>query len=74
MFGERVGFLKFKADILDKETGKKVFNHIYALLLNGSSIGFILYSGHFNYVQFVFFRSSCFIPAMSNRIALLMLW
>lgn len=24
MFGERVGFLKFKADIVDKETGKKV--------------------------------------------------
>ena len=24
MFGNRVGFLKFKADVLDKETGKKV--------------------------------------------------
>lgn len=24
MFGKRVGFLKFKADILDKETGKMV--------------------------------------------------
>ncbi|XP_010248024.1 PREDICTED: nudix hydrolase 14, chloroplastic isoform X2 [Nelumbo nucifera] len=24
MFGKRVGFLKFKADILDKETGKKI--------------------------------------------------
>ena len=24
MFGKRIGFLKFKADIIDKETGKKV--------------------------------------------------
>jgi len=24
MFGKRIGFLKFKADIFDKETGKKV--------------------------------------------------
>lgn len=24
MFGKRVGFLKFKADIIDKETGQKV--------------------------------------------------
>lgn len=24
MFGKRVGFLKFKADVIDKETGKKV--------------------------------------------------
>ena len=24
MFGERIGFLKFKADILDKESGHKV--------------------------------------------------
>lgn len=26
MFGRRVGFLKFKADIIDKETGAKVIN------------------------------------------------
>lgn len=24
MFGKRVGFLKFKADVIDKETGQKV--------------------------------------------------
>lgn len=24
MFGKRVGFLKFKADVIDKETGNKV--------------------------------------------------
>ncbi|KAG2681342.1 hypothetical protein I3843_11G139900 [Carya illinoinensis] len=30
MFGERVGFLKFKADILDKETGKKVPGIVFA--------------------------------------------
>lgn len=24
MFGKHVGFLKFKADVIDKETGKKV--------------------------------------------------
>jgi ADP-sugar diphosphatase len=34
MFGERVGFLKFKAEIFYKETGKKVSNYIHALLLN----------------------------------------
>lgn len=26
MFGKRVGFLKFKADIIDKNTGSKVLN------------------------------------------------
>lgn len=31
MFGGRIGFLKFKADIFDKETGKKVFNDLHAL-------------------------------------------
>jgi ADP-sugar diphosphatase len=31
MFGERIGFLKFKADIFDKETGKKVCGHLHAL-------------------------------------------
>jgi ADP-sugar diphosphatase len=31
MFGERIGFLKFKADIFDKETGKKVCSHLHAL-------------------------------------------
>ena len=31
MFGERIGFIKFKADIFDKETGKKVFNHLLEL-------------------------------------------
>ena len=25
MFGSRIGFLKFQADIYDKQTGKKVF-------------------------------------------------
>ncbi|KAK9984513.1 hypothetical protein SO802_034038 [Lithocarpus litseifolius] len=30
MFGERVGFLKFKADIVDKETGKKVPGIVFA--------------------------------------------
>lgn len=28
MFGKRIGFLKFKADIFDKETGQKVSNHL----------------------------------------------
>lgn len=28
MFGERIGFLKFKADILDKGSGHKVSNHL----------------------------------------------
>lgn len=32
MFGSRLGFLKFKADVIDKETGKKVF-HIHAFRL-----------------------------------------
>lgn len=27
MFGKRVGFLKFKADIFDKETGNKVSDY-----------------------------------------------
>lgn len=26
MFGKRVGFLKFKADVIDKQTGQKVSN------------------------------------------------
>ncbi|XP_059441123.1 nudix hydrolase 14, chloroplastic isoform X2 [Corylus avellana] len=30
MFGERIGFLKFKADIFDKETGKKVPGIVFA--------------------------------------------
>lgn len=30
MFGKRVGFLKFKADIIDKETGSKV---LYSLMM-----------------------------------------
>ncbi|XP_059441125.1 nudix hydrolase 14, chloroplastic isoform X3 [Corylus avellana] len=33
MFGERIGFLKFKADIFDKETGKKVRVPIGRLIL-----------------------------------------
>lgn len=28
MFGKRIGFLKFKADIVDKETGQKVSYHL----------------------------------------------
>lgn len=32
MFGKRVGFLKFKADVVDKETGQKV-PHIPAFWL-----------------------------------------
>ena len=27
MFGKRIGFLKFVADVIDKETGKKVSNN-----------------------------------------------
>lgn len=41
MFGNRIGFLKFKADIFDKETGKKVFyqhHQIYLLNLTSYSI------------------------------------
>lgn len=37
MFGGRVGFLKFKADIIDKETGKKVLiaiKEVYFLILD----------------------------------------
>ncbi|KAK4486425.1 hypothetical protein RD792_009100 [Penstemon davidsonii] len=30
MFGSRVGFLKFKADVIDKETGKKVPGIVFA--------------------------------------------
>ncbi|KAK2989137.1 hypothetical protein RJ640_027211 [Escallonia rubra] len=30
MFGKRIGFLKFKADILDRETGKKVPGVVFA--------------------------------------------
>ncbi|KAF5734454.1 nudix hydrolase 14 chloroplastic-like [Tripterygium wilfordii] len=30
MFGRRVGFLKFKADIIDKETGNKVPGIVFA--------------------------------------------
>ncbi|KAJ4831664.1 Nudix hydrolase 14, chloroplastic [Turnera subulata] len=30
MFGQRIGFLKFKAEILDKETGKKVPGIVFA--------------------------------------------
>ncbi|KAF8380356.1 hypothetical protein HHK36_027841 [Tetracentron sinense] len=30
MFGKRIGFLKFKADVLDKETGKKVPGIVFA--------------------------------------------
>lgn len=34
MFGSRVGFLKFKADIIDEETGAKVINlSIYVLII-----------------------------------------
>ena len=29
MFGKRIGFLKFKADIFDKETGKKVSDDLH---------------------------------------------
>lgn len=32
MFGKRVGFLKFKADVIDKETGKKVDQLMASLL------------------------------------------
>lgn len=37
MFGGRVGFLKFKADVIDKETGKKVLiaiKEVYFLILD----------------------------------------
>ncbi|XP_062112707.1 nudix hydrolase 14, chloroplastic-like, partial [Humulus lupulus] len=30
MFGKRIGFLKFKADVLDKSTGKKVPGIVFA--------------------------------------------
>lgn len=29
MFGKRIGFLKFKADIVDKETGQKVLDLLF---------------------------------------------
>lgn len=41
MFGNRIGFLKFIADIFDKETGKKVFyqhHQIYLLDLTSYPI------------------------------------
>lgn len=28
MFGKRIGFLKFTADVYDKATGKKVYDHV----------------------------------------------
>lgn len=31
MFGNRIGFLKFQADIFDKETGKKVSSPVTSL-------------------------------------------
>lgn len=36
MFGSKIGFLKFKADIYDKESGKKVSGdyHLFFLLPN----------------------------------------
>jgi len=36
MFGKRIGFLKFKAEIIDKETGNKVayyLHNIFSLLV-----------------------------------------
>lgn len=33
MFGKRVGFLKFKADIVDEETKTKVINLTYSSLV-----------------------------------------
>lgn len=33
MFGSKIGFLKFKADIYDKLTGKKVFGDYYLFVL-----------------------------------------
>lgn len=50
MFGERVGFLKFKADIVDKETGKMVFKHIHALLLNLNYLGSFFFNLNFKYL------------------------
>lgn len=29
MFGKRIGFLKFTADVYDRVTGKKVNDHVY---------------------------------------------
>lgn len=29
MFGKRIGFLKFQADIFDKETGQKVSDYLH---------------------------------------------
>lgn len=37
MFGERIGFLKFKADILDKESGHKVSYHLLVSVFNHCS-------------------------------------
>lgn len=34
MFGNRLGFLKFKADVIDKETGQKVLMHDIKTLNN----------------------------------------
>lgn len=42
MFGERVGFLKFKADIFYEETGYKVLKNFHALVVNPNSCRFIL--------------------------------
>lgn len=33
MFGKRIGFLKFEADIFDKETGKKVADYLHNIFL-----------------------------------------
>lgn len=44
MFGKRLGFLKFKADIFDKETGKKVSNHLHVCIPVHISIFIISFS------------------------------
>lgn len=41
MFGKRIGFLKFVADVFDKETGKKVSDdnpHVMCFLLFWASL------------------------------------
>ncbi|KAL5727843.1 ADP-sugar diphosphatase [Ranunculus cassubicifolius] len=49
MFGSRIGFLKFKADILDKETGKKVPGIVFS---RGPAVAvlILLHSGEETYV------------------------
>lgn len=48
MFGKRIGFLKFKADIFYKETGKKVYDNIYV-----NSLSFCLFIILLTFAQYL---------------------